>query len=90
MSKREEYIEKINQLAVGKHIRKNGKEYEIKAIYPYTEYLAVRDVVLLERGKPETYEVAGVGLAKGKMITISNLVRIDVRAQAPYMQWDII
>jgi len=90
MSKREEYIEKINQLAVGKHILKNGKVYEIKHITYLTEYLAVRDVTVLEVGKPESYEVPGIGLAKGKMITISNYQWLDIRAQAPFMQWELV
>lgn len=87
---RQQMIEKLQNLKAGMMIVKDGKTYEIKSINQQADKKMCRtDISLLEVGKPETYQKAGVLLAAGKVFTMSNIIFNTWYAQAQYMNFEI-
>jgi hypothetical protein len=81
--------EKINSLTAGTKIIHNGKTYEVKSLYLQAKKINRWIVSILEVGKPETRMVNGIGLAKGQIFEISNIITITVSNYQTENNWQL-
>jgi hypothetical protein len=87
---REQMIEKLMNLHEGSKVLQDGKTYTVLSISEPRGKLCIRSLAILEDGRPMSTTVQGIGLAKGKTFERSNWLRVEWRAQRPYMDFEVI
>lgn len=87
---REQMIEKLMGIQEGAKVRMDGKTYTVLSVSDPRGKLCIRTTALLEEGKPLTTTVQGIGLAKGKTFECENWLRLEMRAERSYMNFEVV
>lgn len=89
-TKRQQMIEQLQRLAPSTRVRWQGRTYIVLDTQWLGGALCKTRTGWLEEGKPATYQREGIGLAKGRMVELSNVLTRELKAQSMYMDFEIV